>query len=241
MTLKFAHLVAIQFGIFVGVVACLLFFRFDYGKPRTAAEMRERATEIAAVVKSLSEPEDQRTEREQDSTDTESAQLVPGQLAPALPNEYSPEAVEQYRALAAKLYYEQIAPRRTVSATLSHSSNVAVAPSSTEAAQEPAVAATYEPAPEPVAYVEPAPVIVYSQPIQYVAFSHPRRFDNRCRPAPHRGTFGSNRHRRPDRRGNHLSGSHGFSPSRSLGVVHHRKTGVPSCPSPQGFKSRGKR
>ena len=64
MTLKFAHLVAIQFGLFVGVVSCLLFFRFDSAKPRTAAEMRERVTEIAAVVKSLSEPEDQRADRE---------------------------------------------------------------------------------------------------------------------------------------------------------------------------------
>ena len=126
--------------------------------------MRERATEIAAVVKSLSEPEDQRADREHDSADSESAQLVPGQLAPALPNEYSPEAVEQYRALTAKLYYEQIAPRRNVSATLAHSSTAAVAPSYTEVAQEPAIVATYEPAPEPVAYVEPAPVIVYSQP-----------------------------------------------------------------------------
>ena len=234
MNLKFAHLVAIQFGIFVGIASCLLFFRFDAAEPRTAAEVRELATELAAAVK------DQRAEVVDDRTDPEPAQLVPGQLAPALPNEYSPEAVERYRAWRRSCTIEQIAPRRNASSSLTHSSIVAVAPAYTEVAQEPAVVQTDDPEPQTVAYVEPTQVVVY-QPTQFVAFSHPRRFANRCRPAPHHGALVSNPHRRLDRRGNHLSGSPESCPPRFLGVVHRRKTGVPSCPPTQGFKPRGKR
>jgi hypothetical protein len=173
--------------------------------------------------------------------DAEPAQLVPGQLAPALPNQYSPEAVERYRAEATRLYYEQIAPRRNAISSLAHSSAAAAAPSSREVAQEPVVVQTEDPAPQTVAYVEPAPVIVYSQPAQFVAFSHHRRFANQCRPAPHSGALAPGPHRRHDRGGNHWSGSREFRPARSLGVVHHRNSAVPSCRPPQGFKPRGKR
>lgn len=234
MNLKFAHLVAIQFGIFVGIVSCLLFFRFDAAQPRTAAEVRELATELAAAVK------DQRAEVVDDRTNPEPAQLVPGQLAPVLSNEYSAEAVERYRAEATRLYYEQIAPRRNASSSLTHSSIAAVAPSYKEVAQEPAVVQTVDPEPQTVAYVEPTQVVVY-QPTQFVAFSHPRRFANRCRPTPHHSALTSNPHRRLDRRGNHLSGSPAFCPPRSLGVMHRRNTNVASCPPTQGFKPRGKR
>lgn len=254
MNLKAAHLIAIQFGIFVGVVACLVFFHFEDAEPRTAAEIRERATEIAAAVKSLSEPDDHRADTADSAADSETAQLAPGQLAPSVPSEYSPEAVEQYRALATKLYYEQIAPRRNAGASLTHSSTVAVAPDPTEVAPQPAVVASYEPAPEPVAYVEPTQVVVY-QPVQYIAYSHPRRFANRCRPAPHHNEFASNRHRHSDRGGIHSSRSPRFEspasprdcgaalrrPASSIGVVQRRNTGAPSCPPIQGFRPRGKR
>lgn len=235
MNLKVVHLVAIQLGILVGVASCLLFFRFESVEPRTAGEMRELATELVAAVK------DQRPDRVDDLADPEPAEVVPGQLAAALPNEYSPEAVERYRAEATRLYYEQIAPRRPTSSSLSHSSSAAVAPAYTEVAQQPAVTANYDPAPEPVAYVEPAPVIAYSQPVQFVAFSHGRRFVNRCRPNPHHGGLPSSPHRRQDRRGNHFSGSTDCRPPRSFGVVHRRNTGVASSAPTQGFRPRGKR
>jgi len=236
MTLKFAHLVAIQLGIFVGVAACLLFLRVESPKPRTATEIHELAAELAAAVKAAPEAENERAE-------PDTAELVPGQLAPALPNEYSPEAVEQYRALATKLYYEQIAPRRNPTSTLSHSSSAAVAPVYTQVAQQPAVVAAYEPEPEPepVAYVDPAPVIAYAQPAQFIAFSHGRRFANRCRPAPHRGEHASNQHRRRDRRGNHFGGGSPFHLNRSLGIVHRQNSGVSFCPPTQGIRPRGKR
>jgi hypothetical protein len=233
MKLKIVNLVAIQFGIFIGIVGCLVYSRFESAKPRTTAEMKQQSTERAAARELVTEPGDRRA-------DPEPAQVVPGQLAPVLPNEYSAEAVERYRAEATRLYYEQIAPRRKSSSSLTPSSSVAVAPSYTEVAQVPEVVQTVEPAPQTVAYVEPAPAIVYSQPA-FVAFSHGRRFVNRCRPTPHPGAFASDSHRRPDRRGNHLSGSTECRPPRSLGVVHRRNTGVATWAPTQGFRPRGKR
>jgi hypothetical protein len=50
-----------------------------------------------------------------------------------------------------------------------------------------------------------------------------------------------NSHRRQDRGGTHLSGLPQSRPSRSLGVVRRGNTGVPTCPSTQGFTPRGKR
>lgn len=239
MNLKVAHLVSIQFGIFIGIVSCLVFFRFEYARSRTAAEMREPATERAASVEPVSEPGDQRADMV-DGADPEPAQPVTEQPG-ALPNQYSAAAKEQYRALVEKLYYEQIAPRRNASSSPANSSMAAVAPSYTEVAQEPAGVQIDDPAPQTVAYVQPTQVIVYPQPAQFVVFSHPRRFVNRCRPAPPPGALASNPHRRPDSGGTHLIGSPAFRPAGSLGVVHRRNTGVPSCPSTQGFTPRGKR
>jgi hypothetical protein len=241
MNLKVAHLVSVQFGIFIGIVSCLVFFRFEYARPRIAAEMREPATERTAAVEPLSEPEDQRADMVDNGAEPEQAEPVTEQPAPALPNEYSPEAVERYRALATKLYYEQIAPRRTISSSPANSSIAAVAPAYTEVVEEPAVVQTNDPAPQTVAYVQPTQVIVYPPPAQFVVFSYPRRFVNRCRPAPHPGALAPNPHRRPDRGGTHLRGSPGCRPARSPGVVHRQNTGVSSCPSTQGFKPRGTR
>jgi hypothetical protein len=241
MNLKVAHLVSIQFGIFVGIVSCLVFSRFEYARPRTAAEVRKPATERAAAVEPVSEPEDQPADMVDDGADAESAEPITAKTAPALPNEYSPEAVERYRALATKLYYEQIAPRRTVSSSSANSSIPAVAPAYTEVTEEPAVVQTNDQAPETVAYVQPTQFIVYPPPAQFVVISQPRRFANRCRPASHPGALASNPHRRPDSGRTHLSGSPAFHPATSPGVAHHRNTGVPSCASTQGFNPQGTR
>ena len=241
MNLKVAHLVSVQFGIFIGIVSCLMFSRFESTRPRAAAEMRKQASERAAAVEPLSEPEDQRADMVDNGAESERAEPVTEQPAPALPNEYSAEAVERYRALATKLYYEQIAPRRNASTSPANSSIAAVAPAYTEVVEEPAVVQANDPAPETVAYLQPTQVILYPQPAQFVVFSHPRRFVNRCRPAPHPGALASNPHRRPDSGGTHLSGSPGCRPARSLGVAYRQNTDVPSCASTQGFTPRGER
>jgi hypothetical protein len=239
MNLKVAHIVSVQFGIFIGIVSCLVFFRFESTRPRAAAERRKPATERAAAVEPLSEREDQGADMVDNGAEPEWAEPVTKQPAPALPNEYSPEAVEQYRALATKLYYEQIAPRRAVSSRPANSSIAAVAPASTEVVEEPAVAQTNDPAPETVAYIQPTQVIVYPQPAQFVVFSQPRRFFNRCRPAPRPGVLASNPHQRPNRGGIHLNGSPAFRPGTFREAAHHQNTGGPSCRSTQGFKPQG--
>ena len=251
MNLKVAHLISIQFGIFIGIVCCLVFSRFEYFRPRATAESRAPVTERASAVEPLAEPEDQPADTG-DGADPELAELVAEQPAPALPSEYSPEAVERYRAEATRLYYEQIAPRRNTSGNPATTRVAAVAPAYTEAVEEPAIDQTNDPAPETVAYVQPTQVIVYPQPVQFVVFSRPRRFANRCRPASPPGALASNPHRRPDGGGTHLNPSPAFerpaSPSSALrrppgspGVAHHRNAGVSSCPPTQGFNPRGTR
>ena len=247
MNLKVAHLVSVQFGIFVGIVSCLVFFRFEFARPRTAAEMREPATKRIAAVEPKSEPDDER-DRVDYRDELEPDEALTEQTVPAMPNEYSPEAVEKSRAILTKLYYEQIAPRRNPSSNAANKSTAAY----TEVAQEPAVAQVYDPPPQTVAYVQPTEVIVYPQPVQVVSFARPRRFVNRCRTAPHPSALAPNSQRRWDNRGTHLNGLPGFespaSPSAALrpppgplGLGQPRTTGGPTCPSTPGFTPRGKR
>jgi hypothetical protein len=243
MNLKVAHLVAVQFGMFIGIVSCLVFSRFEYARPRTP--MRAPPTERAAIVEPQPEPDDQRADIVDDGADVELAEAVTDQRVP-LPNEYSPEAVERNMALATKLYYEQIAPRRPASSGPANNPIAAAAPSYAEVAEEPAVVQSNEPAAETVAYVEPATVIVYPQPAQIVVLSNPRRFVNRCRQTPHPTTVPPNRHRRPDREGTRLASAPAFAAASSGGLrlprqypedQHRRSNGVPSCSSTQGFTS----
>ena len=253
MNLKVAHLVSVQFGIFIGIVSCLLFLHFEKAGPGAASEMREPATKRVAVVEPKSEPEDERDNVADYRDEVEPAESLAEQSIPAMPTEYSPEAVEKSMAILTKLYYEQIAPRRNASTVAANSSNAAVAPSYTEVAQEPDLVQPDEqpPPPQNVAYVQPTQVIVYPQPVQFISFSHPRRFVNRCRPAPHPGALASNSHRRPDRGATHLNGSREFEsqaspstalgrPPRSFGPGQHWTTGVPTCPSTERFTSRGR-
>src|ERR1700741_2243168 len=145
-----------QFGILVGIVCCLVFSRLEYSRSRPAA------------VKHVSAPDEQLVDMVDNDADAELADAVIEQPAPALPNEYSPEAVERYRALSEKLYYEQIAPRRNAS------SAAAAAPAYPEVVEEPAVVND----PQTVPSVHPTQTIVYPLPVQVVAFARPRRFDN---------------------------------------------------------------
>jgi hypothetical protein len=239
MNLKVAHLVSIQFGIFVGIVSCLVFSRSEYFRPQAAAEMRKPATERATTVEPMSEPEDQASDMVDDAAAPEQDDQLTGQSAYPLSNEYSPEAVEKSMAVLTKLYYEQIAPRRLVS---SSPANTAVALSYTEVAQEPEVIQVEDPAPQTVAYQQPTQVVVYPQPAQFIVFPQPRRrFVNRCRPAPQTETLASNPHRRRDNGGTHLSGLPGSRPPRSFGVTRRGNTGGQTCSSTQGFTPREKR
>ncbi|HEV2806238.1 MAG TPA: hypothetical protein VGW57_15050 [Chthoniobacterales bacterium] len=222
--MKAAHLISIQFGIFVGVVFCLVVSHFENSRPRTAAAQRDPVTERAAAAEPLSQPEDQPGDNADNEADADLAELAAEPARTPLPNEYSPEAVERYRAEATRLYYEQIAPRRALITTVA-----AVAPASAEAVEEPVVNQAYDPVPETVAYVQPAQIILYPQPTQFVVFSQRKRHANRCRPGFPAGTFASHPNPRGDRRAMHA------------GLAHHANPGGSACASPQGFASGGKR
>jgi hypothetical protein len=231
MNLKVAHLVSVQFGIFIGIICALVFFRFEYAGPRKVAKMRQPAKERTAPAEPLSGSEDHDADIVDDGSEPQPDEAVTKQRATALPNEYSPEAVERYRAEATRLYYQQIAPRRYASSSPANSSLAAVAPAYSEVAEEPAVAQTNNPAPETIAYVQPSEVIVYPPSGQFISFARPRPLFNRCRPAPRPGAFATNPHRRPDN----------WRFPRSRAVAQHPNPGAPQCPSPQRFTSRDKR
>ena len=230
MNLKVANLVAVQFGMFIGIISWLAYSHLPFAGLRTAAKTQESTAEPAATVAPVFKPGDQRSQTADYRANREEAQPVVEQPAPAV-HQYSAAAVQQYSALAAQQYYQQIAPRHYASSGLENGSIAADAPSYAEVEQEPAVVPDY-PAAQTVAYVQPSQFILYPQP-QFVVFSNRHRFANRCRPrAPFAGAHMAMTHRRPDR---------GESQPNGDGIVSCQNVSAPSCRATQGFRSRGHR
>lgn len=255
MKLKVLHLVAVEFGILVGIMSWLAYSQLRFGEPRTAAEVRKPMSEPVATFASAPNPADQPSQTVDYRAGQEQTQPVAERPAPVTQHEYSAAAVQQNSALAAQLYYQQIAPRRYASAGLTNTSIAAVAPSYVVVAPEPAAVPTDDPVPETVAYVQPTEVVVYPQP-QFVVFDNSRHFANRGRSTfrtpgtplanAHRrsatpGTPLANAYRGLDRPRSHLIRSTACPPAKSFGVVHRRNDSVPSGRPNQGFASRGRR
>ncbi len=233
MNVKVANLVAVQFGVLLGIVSWLAYSRFESAEPRVAAaERRESPAAPAAAVAPISALGSQVTRALDADADRGQDQSSAEQPAPAtLPHQYSPEAVQQYTTLAAQQYYQQIAPRRYASAGVTNSSIAPVTPIYTQMAQEPAaVSSDYAEPVQTVAYAEPTQIAVY-QP-QFIVFSNQRRFPNRCRPMLQPDTGTPDAHRRRDREGSHQN---------VCGVPPRRNPDGPSCKPGQESGSRGKR
>jgi hypothetical protein len=247
MNLKVANLIAIQLGIFVGIMSWLAYSRLESAKPHVAAELPERVTKPAGPVAQGIKADDQNPEAVDDRTDSDEAQPIADQPAPTF-HQYSAAAVQHYSDLAAQQYYQQIAPRRYASSGLQNRSVVAEAPSYAQVEQEPAVDADYS-EPQTAAYVQPSQIVVYPQP-QFVVFSNSRRFSNRCRPtSPVNGGHVATTHRRQDRPRRHLSGSTVLEspaspsaalrrPTNSFGVVQRENDKLPLCRPTEGFRPR---
>jgi hypothetical protein len=245
MNVKVANLVAIQFGIFVGMMAWLAYSHFESGKPPRFAEESRKGPVNSVVpvepVATMADPEGQRPGPADYRADPDRTQPITEQPVPVVHYQYSPEAVQQYTALAAQQYYQQIAPRRYASSAVDNRP-VAAAPSYAKIEQEPAVVpADYEDAPQTVAYDEPAQIVAYPQPYAFVAYSSARSFGRRCRPTPRHGVLASVTPRSHDRRGSHLSGLRESCPPRSLGLIERKEDDAPSCRTPQNFRHRGRR
>jgi len=252
MNLKVANLVAIQSGIFFGVISWLAYTQIPFGESRPGTETRKSATKpVATLPSAATAPGNEPFQTVDYRADEEPAEPGAEQpLVPPPPHEYSPEAVRQYTALAAQQYYQQIAPRPYVSSKVENRPVVA-APSYAKREQEPiAVPAEYEEAPQAVVYEEPAQIVAYAQPYAFVAYSSFPRFLDRCRPAVHhrnaRSTFSR---QRPGSGGRHVNDSiHSTSlsadacrPAKSIGGGPRREDSAPSRPPNQGFASRGRR
>jgi hypothetical protein len=257
MNLKVVHLVAIQFGMFAGIMGWLAYSQLPFGEPRSEPKAREPIAEPVATFASAPNPADQRPQTVDYRAGQEQTRPVAERPAPAMQHEYSAAAVQQNSDLAAQLYYQQIAPRRHASSGLTNNPTAAVAPSYVIVAPEPAAVQGDDPVPETVAYVQPTEVVVYPQP-QFVVFDNSRRFANRSRSTfrnpgtplanAHRqstlrnpGTPLANVYRDLDRPRSHLIGSTVCPPAKSFGVVHRRNDSVPSCRPNQAFAGRGRR
>ena len=248
MNVKVANLIVIQFGIFVGMMAWLAYSHFESGtSPRVGEENRKGLVNSVAPVAPLApaapmaESESQRPVPENYRANPDRAPSVTEPPVPVVHYQYSPEAVQQYTALATQQYYQQIAPRRYANTAVENRPVVA-APSYAKVEQEAAAVPTeYEDAPQTVAYDEPAQIVAYAQPYRFVAYSNGRSFGRRCRPAPRHGVLTSATPRRHDRGGPHLGGLRESCPPQSLGIVQRKEADAPSCRPIQSFRHRGKR
>jgi hypothetical protein len=250
MNLKIANLVAIQFGIFVGMMAWLTYSHFESAKPlRVAEESRKQPVNSVAPLAPaapLTDPEDQRPDSEDYRADPDRSQPVTEPPVPVVHYQYSPEAVQQYTALAAQQYYQQIAPRRYASSALENRPAVSTY---AKMEPEPAVVQHNEPTPPTIAYDEPAQVVydepaqivTYAQPYPYFAYFNARSFARRCRPARHHGVLASVAPRPHDGRVPHLNGARESCPPRSPGIMQRKEDDAPSGRPNQGFKHHGKR
>jgi hypothetical protein len=235
MNFKVANLVAVQFGIFVGMMVWLGYSHLRFATPRTTTETQDNRTKLVTTVAPMSEPGDERPDTADDGVDREQSEPI---VERPVSNQYSPAAVQQYQALATQQYYQQIAPRRYASSS-ENNSFAAVAPSYAEAAQEPAVEQADEPVPQPVAYNQPTQFIVY-QP-QILAVSSRQRFSNRCRPSPRSNALLPLTSARPDRGDCRPNGPTDSRPPKSPVVRHHRNVDMSPSQPGRGFAARGRR
>jgi hypothetical protein len=248
MNLKVANLIAIQFGIFVGIMSWVAYSHFESAKsPRLAGESGKGPVNSVAPVAPAApfapmvDPEGQRSVPVDYRADPDRAQPVTQQPVPVVHYQYSPEAVEQYTALAAQQYYQQIAARPYVSSSVQNRSTGAET-SYAQVAQAPVVVQLNEPEPQTVAYDEPAQIVAYAQPYPFFAYSNARSFGRRCRrPPPRHGILTPVTHRPHERRGPRLSGLRESCPPRSLGIIQRRVADAPPCRPTQSFKHHGKR
>lgn len=183
MNLKMAHLVAIQFGIFIGTMSWLIYSRLPSPEPPTIGETRGRMVNSIRPDAPLSELRSPRSHTEDYGADD--AQSV-GELQARTTERYDQE-------IATRPYANSVPDNRFIAVN---------SPSYANVDQEPAVVPSdYVESPQTVVY-QP---IFYAQPTQINAFSNPRRFANRCQSTPQFGAPSTITQQFPDRRNSRLN------------------------------------
>lgn len=217
MNVKVAHLIAVQLGIFVGIMSWLVFARLESAQPRTAEEMQNSTVDSSATVAPVFKPRSPHPYSVEYGIDREPAQPMDEEPAPTTQG-----------------YDQEIATKPYARSGVENGSIAVDSPYYAQVAQAPAVVPSdsLESA-QTVAYAEPFQTVVYAQPAQIVVFSNSRPFANRRRLTPQ---FDGARRmitpRRPERGGSHLGRG---------GVMSRRNSNPPSCWPGQVFGPRGNR
>jgi len=208
MNPRVSNLLVVELAILIALLSWMAFSRFPFFERPTSPEIEESAAEPIAPVARLSEVRSERL-----------ATIDPGaDRARVRPQDQQPIAVPQQ-------YVQQSAPQAYANPVYTNAAIPAEAPAYTESYQEPVVAPSeYATSGESVAYVEPAPVVVYSAPYQIIVFSNPHRFAHRHQFHP--GAFTTNFPRHPNP-------GHFHRPF--AGMVNPRN----ARPSAPGFRSLG--
>ena len=94
MNLKVANLIAVEFGILIGLMSWLVYSRFPSTAAQTAAEMEEGTVVPFATVASVSKPRNQRLHTMDYRADREPVALADEQPVPTA-QEYDQEIATQ--------------------------------------------------------------------------------------------------------------------------------------------------
>jgi hypothetical protein len=187
MNLKIANLVAVQFGIFVGIMFWLGYSHLESTKPpRIAAEIPQRLVNSIRPSAPGAAPRSERPRAVDYRADRAQAR-----------------AVNTEPALTARAYDQGNDPEADVTSGPEESSFVERSPAYPDAEQYPPTASSdylsspqtvgyvqptqaveYVQSTQPVEYVQPSQIVVYQEP-QIVAFSNDRSFGRRCRSQRH--------------------------------------------------------
>jgi hypothetical protein len=220
MNLKIANLVAIQFGIFIGIMAWLGYSRLPSTELREAPEMKGKMVNSVPPAAPVSEPKNPRPDSVDSAADRERAEPVVEKPLPI--------AQTSDREISRVAYTATAAP--------ANRSIVAVSPSYTEVDDDPEVVSSD--------YLQSPETLAYDQPAAFVVVSNRRSFGNRCRSTPRRDRFATTTQRRSDRGSAHLIG--GGIASRPIGMApscrpNQGPIAVASCRPNQGFRPQGRR
>lgn len=202
MNPKVANLIAGELGILIGLMSWLVYSRLPSAEPPTTAEMKGKMVNSVPPDAPVSELRSPRSYTVDYGTDR------------ARP-------VDEKPAPTAQAYGQQIATEPYANSVPDNSFIAVDSPSYANVDQEPEVV--------PSDNVESPQTVVYSQPIQIVVFSNPRRFANRCQSTPRFGAP-STITQFPDRRNSNLSDTR---------VVSCPNVSTPSGPPAQGPRPRG--
>jgi hypothetical protein len=213
MNLKIANLIAVEFGVFIGIMSWLAYSRIESPEspePRAAAESQDEIVQPVATVAPAVQPRSPRRRPGDNANERERTELVDENMA---------------STVQAREYYPEIATEPYISYGL-NGSIVKVVPSYVAVAQEPAAVS-----PDYADYTASPQFVVYPEFASYYETPYRRSFAKRCRSNPR---FGGPRRANPD-----FCPTSIHPPGRGGGAVPHCNPGGQTYPSFQNYGRAG--